>query len=195
MNWAPATTATVLQLKDGETQMLAGLISDEDRRTANKIPGLGDIPVFGRLFSTQGDDIAQDRDRDADHAAHRAHARLGPGRARRLAGGYRRGDRRAAAAHFADRAGSLALAPGGAGMQRPAAVSNVPLPVPMPEEVQAGAPVPVPSNEGQVPGQLPRVSRVRREQQGRATGPLRPHLVWERCCSQPPSRLVGARRC
>ena len=50
------TTATVLQLKDGETQILAGLISDEDRRTASKVPGLGDIPVLGRLFATQGDD-------------------------------------------------------------------------------------------------------------------------------------------
>jgi general secretion pathway protein D len=50
------TTTTVLQLKDGETQILAGLISDEDRRTANKVPGLGDLPVLGRLFSTQGDD-------------------------------------------------------------------------------------------------------------------------------------------
>jgi general secretion pathway protein D len=48
-------TGTVLQLRDGETQILAGLISDEDRRTAAKIPGLGDIPVLGRLFGTQGD--------------------------------------------------------------------------------------------------------------------------------------------
>ena len=33
--------ATVLRLRDGETQILAGLISDEDRRTANRVPGLG----------------------------------------------------------------------------------------------------------------------------------------------------------
>jgi general secretion pathway protein D len=49
-------TATVLQLKDGETQILAGLISDEDRRTADKVPGLGDFPILGRLFRTQSDD-------------------------------------------------------------------------------------------------------------------------------------------
>jgi general secretion pathway protein D len=49
------TTATVLQLKDGETQLFSGLISDEDRRTADKVPGLGDLPVLGRLFSTQND--------------------------------------------------------------------------------------------------------------------------------------------
>ncbi len=42
---------TVLRLKDGETQILAGLISDEDRRTANRIPGLGSLPIVGRLFS------------------------------------------------------------------------------------------------------------------------------------------------
>lgn len=48
--------ATALRLKDGETQILAGLISDEDRRSANKVPGLGDLPVLGRLFSSQRDD-------------------------------------------------------------------------------------------------------------------------------------------
>ena len=42
---------TLLQLKDGETQILAGLIKDSDTRSASKIPGLGDIPVVGRLFS------------------------------------------------------------------------------------------------------------------------------------------------
>jgi len=44
-------TDTVLRLHDGETQILAGLISDEDRATANKVPCLGDMPVLGRLFS------------------------------------------------------------------------------------------------------------------------------------------------
>ena len=48
--------STVLRLKDGETQVLAGLISDEDRSTANKVPGLGDLPVMGRLFGSQKDD-------------------------------------------------------------------------------------------------------------------------------------------
>lgn len=47
---------TVLRLKDGETQVLAGLISDEERAAASKVPGLGDLPVLGRLFSTQRDD-------------------------------------------------------------------------------------------------------------------------------------------
>lgn len=47
---------TVLRLKDGETQILAGLISDEDRTTANKVPGLGEMPVAGRLFGSHKDD-------------------------------------------------------------------------------------------------------------------------------------------
>ena len=47
--------ATTLRLKDGETQVLAGLISDEDRKTANQVPGLGSIPVVGRLFGSHQD--------------------------------------------------------------------------------------------------------------------------------------------
>ncbi len=44
--------STTLRLRDGETQILAGLISDDDRRTANRVPGLGEMPVLGRLFSS-----------------------------------------------------------------------------------------------------------------------------------------------
>jgi general secretion pathway protein D len=50
------TAQTVLRLRDGENQVLAGLINDEDRRTANKVPGLGEVPVVGRLFGSQLDD-------------------------------------------------------------------------------------------------------------------------------------------
>jgi general secretion pathway protein D len=50
------TASTVLRLKDGENQVLAGLISDEDRRSANKVPGLGEVPLLGRLFGSQADD-------------------------------------------------------------------------------------------------------------------------------------------
>ncbi|CAN5905132.1 tetratricopeptide repeat protein [soil metagenome] len=48
--------SSVLRLKDGETQILAGLISDEDRSIASKVPGLGDLPVLGRLFASHSDD-------------------------------------------------------------------------------------------------------------------------------------------
>ena len=46
------SATTVLRLKDGENQVLAGLINDEDRRAANKLPGLGDLPLIGRLFGS-----------------------------------------------------------------------------------------------------------------------------------------------
>ena len=42
---------TVLRLRDGETQVLAGLISDEERSSGSHIPGIGRIPLLGRLFS------------------------------------------------------------------------------------------------------------------------------------------------
>jgi general secretion pathway protein D len=149
------TTATVLQLKDGETQVLAGLISDEDRRSANKIPGLGDIPVIGRLFSSQGDDIRKteiamlltprivrtldwtqsglsDMTVGTDAAIGAAPLRISP-----------------------TPGGSLALAPAGtSGQQRPAPVSNVPLPVPMPEgePLPDAMPTPLPGGSP-IPGQ------------------------------------------
>lgn len=52
-------TSTQLRLRDGETQVLAGLISDEDRKSVGKLPGLGDIPLLGRLFSNHDDSKAK----------------------------------------------------------------------------------------------------------------------------------------
>jgi general secretion pathway protein D len=43
--------STVIRLKDGETNMLAGLIRDEERRSLAGVPGLSDIPVIGPLFA------------------------------------------------------------------------------------------------------------------------------------------------
>jgi len=51
--------STMLRLRDGETQVLAGLIADEDRRSANRVPGIGDMPVLGRLFSHTRDNTAK----------------------------------------------------------------------------------------------------------------------------------------
>ena len=42
---------TVNRLHDGETNLLAGLIRDEDRRVKAGIPGLSDIPAIGSLFA------------------------------------------------------------------------------------------------------------------------------------------------
>ncbi len=42
---------TVIRLRDGETNMLAGLIRDEERRALDGVPGLSDLPLVGRLFA------------------------------------------------------------------------------------------------------------------------------------------------
>ncbi|MFP5378214.1 MAG: secretin N-terminal domain-containing protein [Vicinamibacteria bacterium] len=42
---------TVIRLRDGETNMLAGLIRDDERQVLAGVPGLSDIPVLGRLFA------------------------------------------------------------------------------------------------------------------------------------------------
>jgi general secretion pathway protein D len=44
-------TATTLRLRDGETQMLAGLISDADRRDVEGLPYLTQTPILKRLFA------------------------------------------------------------------------------------------------------------------------------------------------
>ena len=47
------TAETVLELRDGETQVLAGLIQDDLSRVRSGIAGLTDIPVLGDIFSKQ----------------------------------------------------------------------------------------------------------------------------------------------
>jgi general secretion pathway protein D len=42
---------TSIRLKDGETNLLAGLIRDDERRSVEGVPGLVDIPLVGRLFA------------------------------------------------------------------------------------------------------------------------------------------------
>ncbi|QID16202.1 general secretion pathway protein GspD [Nitrogeniibacter mangrovi] len=49
------TAGTVLRLHDGETQILAGLLQDEERSVGNGLPGVSDLPVIGRLFSSKKD--------------------------------------------------------------------------------------------------------------------------------------------
>ena len=47
--------ATVLRLKNGETQILAGLMRNDHSSNADQIPGLGQIPAVGRLFGQHDD--------------------------------------------------------------------------------------------------------------------------------------------
>jgi general secretion pathway protein D len=43
---------TTIRLKDGETNMLAGLIRDEERTVLSGTPGLSDLPLIGHLFAS-----------------------------------------------------------------------------------------------------------------------------------------------
>jgi len=43
---------TNLRLRDGETQILGGLIQDNEVLSANKVPGIGEFPLLDRLFGS-----------------------------------------------------------------------------------------------------------------------------------------------
>lgn len=42
--------STNLEVKDGQTFAMAGLLKDEDRDIVNKVPLAGDVPILGNLF-------------------------------------------------------------------------------------------------------------------------------------------------
>lgn len=44
------TVKTSIQMQDGQTAVIAGLISEDDERNRAQVPGLGDVPVLGWLF-------------------------------------------------------------------------------------------------------------------------------------------------
>jgi pilus assembly protein CpaC len=46
------TASSTVELKDGQTMGIAGLISEQLRESTRKFPGLGDIPVLGQLFTS-----------------------------------------------------------------------------------------------------------------------------------------------
>src|SRR5439155_2852007 len=48
-----------LRLKDGEVNLIGGIIQRTDSRATTGIPGLGSIPLLGRLFS--GETVQRDR--------------------------------------------------------------------------------------------------------------------------------------
>jgi general secretion pathway protein D len=50
---------TQIRLHDGETNMLAGLIRDDERQTLDGIPGLSDLPFVGRLFAKSHTETTQ----------------------------------------------------------------------------------------------------------------------------------------
>jgi general secretion pathway protein D len=50
---------TSIRLRDGETNLLAGLIRDDERTAMEGIPGLSDVPVVGRLFARNRKETVQ----------------------------------------------------------------------------------------------------------------------------------------
>ncbi|GAB3670005.1 secretin and TonB N-terminal domain-containing protein [Ramlibacter alkalitolerans] len=50
-----SNASTTLRLKNGETQILAGLIRNDHNNTADGVPGLLDVPAVGRLFGSNND--------------------------------------------------------------------------------------------------------------------------------------------
>jgi general secretion pathway protein D len=53
------TVNSVLRLRDGETSVLAGLITDRERTSLSGIPGLADIPLLGRIFGRTQRDVSE----------------------------------------------------------------------------------------------------------------------------------------
>ncbi|MEA5537315.1 secretin and TonB N-terminal domain-containing protein [Crocosphaera sp. XPORK-15E] len=48
-------TSGLIRLRDGQTLILSGIISEADQTVTNKVPLLGDLPVIGALFRSQQD--------------------------------------------------------------------------------------------------------------------------------------------
>jgi general secretion pathway protein D len=47
------TAQSVLTLRDGETIIIGGMIQDDERNTIRKIPGIGDFPAIGSMFTNR----------------------------------------------------------------------------------------------------------------------------------------------
>ncbi|MGC1495037.1 MAG: hypothetical protein WA790_04450 [Sulfitobacter sp.] len=48
---------TSVVVSDGQTIALGGLIEESRNRTNSKVPGAGDVPVFGALFRSRKDKV------------------------------------------------------------------------------------------------------------------------------------------
>jgi general secretion pathway protein D len=57
--FANREVTTTIRLKDGETNILAGLIRDDERIEMSGTPGLSDLPIIGRLFAVHHKEATQ----------------------------------------------------------------------------------------------------------------------------------------
>lgn len=48
------STESTITARPGETIIISGLVNVDDAKNVDKVPGLGDIPVLGELFRSQG---------------------------------------------------------------------------------------------------------------------------------------------
>ncbi len=53
------TVKTSVDLKEGESLILAGLLSEDMKKNISKIPLLGDIPILGALFRSTSDEMRE----------------------------------------------------------------------------------------------------------------------------------------
>jgi general secretion pathway protein D len=53
------TVTSQIRLRDGETNILAGLISDTERKSMRGLPGLANLPVLGKLFANNKEEEIQ----------------------------------------------------------------------------------------------------------------------------------------
>ena len=54
------TLENVIQLKNGEPSILAGILTKQDNKSVSGTPGLGEIPFFKFFFSSQSREVQQD---------------------------------------------------------------------------------------------------------------------------------------
>jgi general secretion pathway protein D len=53
------TVETTIRLRDGETNLLAGLIKEDERTSLSSVPGLAEIPILRRLFGMTSEEASQ----------------------------------------------------------------------------------------------------------------------------------------
>lgn len=58
-SFSTRSVKSIIRLHDGETNVLAGLIRDSERRSMSGIPGLASVPVLGALFARNQTEAAQ----------------------------------------------------------------------------------------------------------------------------------------
>ena len=54
-----ANAQTTVNIKDGSTIIIAGMVKDNKTRTVNKVPFLGDLPFLGKAFQKISDEITR----------------------------------------------------------------------------------------------------------------------------------------